>query len=241
MAFQVATLAEAPAGPSPGTIYFRALDAEPWRHAEPRGAAPQAASSYQQARLMHAMAEAVAEKGYANVTVTDVVASAGASRRTFYEHFSDKEQCFLETYEQGSRAVADEVLAVFSTVDIADWRGRVRTGLEAFTEVLAAEPAVARTLMVDALGAGPQAVELRRKTMDGFAALFTPAAPEDLPEDAEEPPRARPEFVRGLVGAITELVQEQILTEGAETLPSLAPTLFDLALSVLEAGRTTEA
>jgi AcrR family transcriptional regulator len=189
---------------------------------------------------MHAMAEAVAERGYANVTVADVVAAGGVSRRTFYEHFAGKEECFLETYEQGSRAVAEEVAAVFALVDIADWRGRVRTGLEAFTEVLAAEPAVARTLMVDALGAGPHAVELRRRAMEGFAVLFTPAAPEALPEGAEEPPRARPEFVRGLVGAIAELVQEQILTEGAETLPSLAPTLVELAISVLEAGRTTE-
>jgi AcrR family transcriptional regulator len=240
MSFQVATLAEAPAGPSPGTIYFRALEAEPWRRAEPRGAASKAAAEWQRARLMHAMAEAVSEKGYANVTVADVVAAGGVSRRTFYEHFAGKEQCFLETYEQGSRAVADEVAAVFAAVDIADWRGRVRTGLETFTEVLAAEPAVARTLMVDALGAGPQAVELRRRAMDGFALLFTPAPADQLPEDAEEPPRARPEFVRGLVGAIAELVQVQILTEGAETLPALAPTLYDLAVSVLEAGRTTE-
>jgi AcrR family transcriptional regulator len=239
--FQVATVeAPAPPGPSPGTIYFRALDAEPWRRAEPRGAASKAADAYQRARLMHAMAEAVAAKGYANITVADVVAAAGASRRTFYEQFSDKEECFLETYEQGAQAVAEEVLAIFSLVDIADWRGRVRAGLEAFSEVLAAEPAVARTLMVDALGAGPQAVELRRRMMEGFAVLFTPAAPEELPEGAEEPPRAKPEFVRAVVGAIAELVQDQILTEGAETLPALAPTLAEISITLLEAGRTTE-
>jgi hypothetical protein len=76
--------------------------------------------------------------------------------------------------------------------------------------------------------------------MEGFAVLFTPAAREDLPEDAEEPPRAKPEFVRGVVGALAELVQERILTEGAETLPSLAPTLAEISISLLEAGRTTE-
>ena len=179
--------------------------------------------SDQRARLLEAMARAVAHKGFAKTTVADVVALAGVSRRTFYELFADKEDCFLDADRTGSdaliRAVATDVL-----ISGADgWHERMRVGLEAYTGLLAADPDFARALLVDVLGAGPRAVQLRREVFSSFVDLFRPA-PGGLPDP----------YLRALVGGISELVQEQILAEGAGTLSDLAPTLVELAYSVVE-------
>src|SRR5687767_6279952 len=59
----------------------------------------------QRGRLLVAMSDVVGEKGYAAATVADVLAKAGVSRRTFYEHFADKEACFLAAYDHGVAAM----------------------------------------------------------------------------------------------------------------------------------------
>lgn len=180
----------------------------------------------QRARLLEAMARAVAHKGFAKTTVADVVALAGVSRRTFYEHFSDKEDCFLAAYRTGSDALIRALAGTVIASGLEDWHDRMRVGLETYTRLLAADPDFAHALLVDVLGAGPRAVQLRREVFSSFVDLYR-TAPGDLPEP----------FLRALVGGISELVQEHILTEGAESLEELAPTLIDLAFSVVEPKR----
>jgi AcrR family transcriptional regulator len=205
---------------NPDSLFFRHLDLTGG------GAGPRAAASAsQRARLLEAMTRAVATKGYAKVTVADVVSLAGVSRRTFYEQFSDKEDCFLAAYTTGSQAVIDDIAAAVRASDSDDWRERVRVGITTYLEILSAEPDLARTLLVDVLGAGPRAVELRRRVRERFAALYA----------GEEGVVSEP-YRRALVGAISELVQEHILTDGAHSLTQLAPTLVDLACTVLVAG-----
>src|SRR4051794_24535271 len=67
------------------------------RHAAPR----EVVWESQRGRMLAAMATAVGEKGYAEVAVADVIARAGVSRKTFYEHFENKQQCFLAAYDAG--------------------------------------------------------------------------------------------------------------------------------------------
>src|SRR4051812_15625203 len=94
----------------------------------------------QRGRMIEAMAETVAEKGYAATTVADVVARAGVSRKTFYEHFADREQCFLAAYDAAVdalfTAVAQRVAA--GEPSGADWQARVRSGVRGYLEALAA-------------------------------------------------------------------------------------------------------
>ena len=94
---------------------------------------------------------------------------------------------------------------------------------------------MARTLLVDVLGAGPRAVQLRRRVFGSFVDLYRAAPQGTRPADVAM--RQVPEaFLRALVGGIGELVSEHIVTHGAETLPELAPTLIQLAFSVVEVG-----
>src|SRR3954453_20508067 len=94
----------------------------------------------QRARMLDAMSRAVATKGYARVSVADVVELAGVSRRTFYEQFTDKEHCFLVAYETGTEALIGEMVTRAAAVDGVDWHGRLRAALDAYTGILAGEP-----------------------------------------------------------------------------------------------------
>jgi AcrR family transcriptional regulator len=194
-----------------------------------------AAAASQRARLLDAVNRAAASKGYWKVTVADIVSLAGVSRRTFYEQFSDKEECFLEAYWTGSIAVIEEIGRAVRASGSTDWQERVRVGFEAYTATLAAEPDLAKTLLVEVLAAGPGAVEVRRRVLDRFAELFRPNPSGTRASDAalrDVPAR----YLRGLVGAISELVQEHIFTHGAQSVTDLTPTLVDVAGAMLQAG-----
>jgi len=218
----------APRPRDPRSLYFRGLP-EGWE--EDRALVTRT----QRERMLDAMARAVAAKGYAKLTVSDVVALAGVSRRTFYEHFADKEECFLESYTAGAQAIIAEVAGAVRRANPTDWHERVRIGMEAYTRLLAANPDLARALLVDVLGAGPRAVELRRNVFHSFVDLYRPAPSSDRPADVAM--RQVPEpFLMALVGGISELVQEHIVDRGAESLEELSPTLVELAFSIVELG-----
>ena len=113
------------------------------------GEVSETTGSITRARMFEAMARAVAERGYAAVTVTDVVNGARVSRRTFYEHFEDKEHCFLETYRTGCESGIAQIDAALRALEDPDWRTRLSVSLETYLSILAAEPDVARVLLLD--------------------------------------------------------------------------------------------
>ena len=213
------------------SLYFRHLDLS-----DGRGGMRVAAMASQRARLLDAVNRAAASKGYPRVTVADIVGLAQVSRRTFYEQFSDKEECFLEAYWTGSVSVIEDIAAAVRASRSTDWGERVRVGLEAYTATLAAEPDLTRTLLVEVLAAGPRAAEKRREVLDLFGDLFRPAA--GATRASDQALRAVSDaYVRALVGAISGLVEEHIFVHGARSLTDLTPTLVEVALTLLEAGQ----
>src|SRR3954471_9945682 len=119
------------------------------RHAAPRAVVRES----QRGRMLAAMASAVGEKGYGAVAVADVIARAGVSRKTFYEHFDDKEECFLAAWEAGVEilfaAIAHSQEGAPGPVE------RMRASLRAYLETLASEPAFARSFLIEVVAAGP--------------------------------------------------------------------------------------
>ena len=114
----------------------------------------------QRGRILAAMAEAVADKGFVRVTVADVLAHAGVSRETFYEQFADKEECFLAVLDTGAEGLL-EILSAAVSLPIDDPLERLDRMLQAYLTTLTAEPAFAKAFLVDAYGAGPRATERR--------------------------------------------------------------------------------
>jgi AcrR family transcriptional regulator len=179
----------------------------------------------QRGRMLRAMAEAAAEKGYANTAVADVVARAGVSRKTFYEHFENKEACFLAAYDATVDAlygaVADEA------GEPQPFEDQIRRLLRVYLDMLAADPQVAYAYLIAVYAAGPAALARRRAVVDRFAAMFadlharTGAAP--LPALRYE----------ALVGAISSIVTVRVATGEAHRLPELLDELVALVRDTL--------
>jgi AcrR family transcriptional regulator len=197
------------------------------------------ASSITRARIFEAMAQVVAVRGYANTSVADVVSAARISRRTFYAHFRDKEHCFVETYRIGCENGLAQIDAAVRLLEAPDWRTRLSVSLETYLEILAAEPHFARVLLIDVLGAGPKALEMRERVLGSYVGQYRGLRERARAEDPSLP-QVPDEFLRGLVGGIAELVQQCLLEspagEAAERLRSLTPTLASFATAVLTGG-----
>jgi len=179
----------------------------------------------QRGRLLDAMAEAVAAKGYAATTVADVIARAGVSRKTFYEHFRDKEACFLAAYDTGVELLLGTLRAAGTPG--ADPLEVARATTVAYLETLAAEPAFARTFMIEVGAAGAAARERRDAVHEQFAQLLRErAAAAGL---AEQPA----EIYLAAVGATDLLVSRLVAAGRASELPALADVVLRVQLSLL--------
>ena len=177
----------------------------------------------QRERMLLAVAEAVAEQGYATTTVADIIARARLSRRTFYEHFADKEECYLAAYD----TVVEQLLtAVGQAYEQADgWTQQVHDGLETFLAYLAAEPAFARMCIVEVVAAGPEARSRRDAAMRVFVDFLEPGRAEG-PKGVAAPALAS-EIV---VGGIYEIIYSRLQRDAANELVEMLPELLRCAL-----------
>ncbi|MDX6727204.1 MAG: hypothetical protein QOK49_2009 [Baekduia sp.] len=199
------------------------------RHAAPRAVVAES----QRERLLVAMADATADKGYANVAVADVIDGAGVSRRSFYEHFTNKEECFLAAYDAGVGGLLDAIEEAGAAAG-PGLLGPARASTEAYLGILADNPAFARTFLIEVLGAGPAALARRDAVHRRFAEQISTsyaaiAAAGGLPE-------LPPYVFRAAVGAIHELVTDQLLREGAESLPSLLGPILEIEARLIGTG-----
>jgi AcrR family transcriptional regulator len=177
----------------------------------------------QRRRLLDATVNAVAERGYAATTVADVIARAGVSRSTFYEQFADKEDCFVAAHKDLIDRLVSYVSSAYASAEtLAD---KVRLGLRAFLEALAARPEGARYALVEVMAAGPRAHEQHRAAVSAFVRFFGEAR--ELADNGEELPASLSHVV---VGGVTTLVFEEVIAGRAQSLPKLLPELVYLAL-----------
>ena len=113
--------------------------------------------------MIAALVEVAGERGVGGVTVGRIVGRSGVSRRTFYELFEDREDCFLAAFDVAVERGAQRVVPAFQVP--GSWRERVRAGLGALLEYLDDEPGMGALCVVDALGGGPVALERRTRVV----------------------------------------------------------------------------
>jgi AcrR family transcriptional regulator len=155
--------------------------------------------------------------------VADVLKGAGISRKTFYEHFADKEACFLAAYESIFAAMLERMRAAYAAEEA--WPQRISAGLAALLDLLASEPGYARASIVEALAAGQNAIDRRNVAFAVLQGFFDPARP-------EVPDHGVPAIVvEATIGGIHEILYRRIVAEGAAGLRALHPELTYLALS----------
>ena len=124
----------------------------------------------QRARLIAGMIGTVADVGYPNATVGSVIARARVSRKTFYDVFDDREDCFLAAFEQTLNDARGQVTDACQAE--SNWQKGVRAALGSLLSFMEEEPALARLCMVDALLAGPAVTERRIEVLDELAAAI---------------------------------------------------------------------
>jgi len=125
-------------------------------------------SESQRLRLLRAMAEVMAEKGYAQTSVADILRRARVSRETFYELFDSKQDCFMSAFEQAYGHIIDAVSSTEGGVG-GSRLDRFSSVFGDYLEALAAEPAVARVFLIEVYAAGPEAISRRLELQAGLA------------------------------------------------------------------------
>lgn len=175
----------------------------------------------QRERLIVAMLSAASDLGYLATNVQDVIERAGVSRPTFYEHFANKEDCFLAAFDSSAQRLRKKIEAAARKGGNV-WRDRVRYGLEALLDFAAREPHTARTLVVEARAASAAAVRRRVELMDQFAACLDSQTQELLPD-----PQVRtPVIASGIVGGVESLLYSRLCKQEYDKLESLLPSLM---------------
>lgn len=188
------------------------------------GLTPEQVADSQRERVLAAMREEVAARGFKEVPVADVIARAGVSRKTFYELYGSKEACFVALYERELERLTAATLQAFAGSE--PWVDRLRTALGVLLGTLAADPALARICFVEVLAAGPHALARRNEAMAALDPLF------DRANVSTAVGRDRPRAVTaGAVGYLSEALNREIAAGRAAKLPELrAELMYTLTL-----------
>jgi AcrR family transcriptional regulator len=200
----------------------------------PHGLDRDVVAASQRSRLLEAVGRAVADKGYAAARIDDIVRGAAVSKKTFYEHFRDKEDCFLAAYEAASDELYERVRDAHTSRQ--GWLESTRAGIAAYLRWLAADPALARVFLIEVGAAGPHAAERRERLRDRWAGSMRHLAEEARSENPALP-RLPDEVFHAVVAAVDDLVVRRIRESGVAGLPELEPVLLHLHVALL-AGPT---
>ncbi len=182
-------------------------------------------AQHQRARIVLGLAEEIAERGYRDVTVGDIVKRAGVARNTFYGNFANKEECFLAASDLAGEEAMRHVAAAVRVAP-PEWAEQVRAGIGAFLAYVASESALARVFVVESLAAGPAAAQRYERTVRAVAPFFrlgrrSRESGESLPPTLEET----------IVGGVFWVVYQRIVVGRPEELEGLLGELVEFALT----------
>jgi AcrR family transcriptional regulator len=188
----------------------------PGRHGLPRSFV----ARNQRLRIVAALLRVLPRHDYPATTIGHITAEAGVSRAAFYQQFESKGECFLVTYDLASEWLCERVE---QAVDPGgEWAARVRTGIAAALDLLAANPAVAHLIAIEAQQAGPAARERQQAGFARFAAILSAG----LPRRAEIPP----EIEELLFGGAIQLIARYVDGGRVEQLPAATDDLVERLL-----------
>jgi AcrR family transcriptional regulator len=176
----------------------------------------------QRARLVSSMIETVAELGYGKATIAKVIKAAKISRRTFYESFANKEDCYRAAYEATFEYLRDRVL---TTASEEDWPGSVRAGIGALLESLASHPKLASFFLVSPASVGDEIAARHHLAMRELVEALVSTAPKKTAKGVAAETR-----VEALAGGLSRLTGMKVSAGRSDELPALLPDLVELFL-----------
>jgi AcrR family transcriptional regulator len=192
----------------------------------------------QRERMLLAMAELVAERGYQKTTIELIAKTSRVALVTFYEHFASKEECFLAAFDESVTA-AREIFAELLDSE-QPWQEQISAGLEIFLEMVVKEQARAKLCIVEAQAAGTASLGRYQEMLESVAPKlregrdFNPRASR-LPDGLEV----------AIAGGIVWLVHQRLVADDVDDLMTLLPEMLQVTLTPfvgeVEAGRAADA
>ncbi len=176
----------------------------------------------QRERLLDALANLSAAKGYGAVTIPEIVSEAGVSVEAFYGHFASRDDALLVAYELGHRKALAQIVRGSSTHDAVD---AVRVGLETLLGFLASEPAYAHLALLDVPAAGSKIAALAQAGMSAYVELIGSAARSIHPAPIPDV------FAEASVSAVQELCCMYVVRSETASLPRLLEQAEHLILA----------
>ena len=189
----------------------------------------------QRQRLFAAASAVFARNGYADATAEAIAREAGMSKATFYEHFGNKEECILALFDAAVDMIVDGMAHAVQAHGTDTPRDRVGAAVRVFLDVVAAFPNQAQTLLVEIIGAGPQAMERRDAALLRVAAYIDEANEADAAAGNVQR-LASPHDAFAIVGAIVELASRQLRTHDPADIRELEPVIERLVLGLVGAA-----
>jgi AcrR family transcriptional regulator len=176
----------------------------------------------QRARILAAMFDVASEQGAASVSVADVVERSGVSRRTFYEAFSDREDCFLAAFEDALAFASQRVLPAYRAE--RKWRDRIRAAVIAFLSFLDDEPVIGRLLIRESLTGGAKT----RARREQVVAQIVSAIDRGPKESASAAAMLQPLTAEALVGGVLSILDARISFSSDSPMSGLANELVSM-------------
>lgn len=187
---------------------------------------------------MAAIATVVGEKGYGETTIGDVAGRAGVSLRAFYEHFRDKEECYLAAYDVFAETLLTRMAE--SASETEDWHEFVDATLGAYLGTLDAEPEIARGFLLEMNGAGARARRRRNEAYAAIAAVIKERHERIRDRDPRLGPLPDRAYV-GLVHAVRELACDALEATPRRPLAELAPDVITWVSAMVEGAAAATA
>jgi AcrR family transcriptional regulator len=193
---------------------------QPGGHRLPR----EVVERHQRERILTGAGRAIAQEGYRQASVADIVKSAAIARARFYENFSSKQDCFFSLYDEAAAAALGVVSEACHAKSEAEFPDRVRAGLEALVKHLGSDPVLARAIIVEGPAVGPPITSRFEGLIGGFADLVRKGRPDstavELPETIEET----------VIGGLYWLLYYAFLEESPKGVEEMLPQLTEFLL-----------
>ncbi len=188
----------------------------------------------QRVRVLAATADVAAERGAGAVSVAHIVARAGVSRRTFYDLFKDREDCFLAAFDEAVAQAARAAIPAYEGK--STWQERIRAGLLVMLVFWEEQPSLARLCVVEALAAGPKVLARRGEVLDRLRSVVDLGRSERPSRVAEPPPLA----AEGAVGAVLAVIHRRLIVGDGEPLTGLLGELMSIIVLPYLGGRAAQ-
>jgi AcrR family transcriptional regulator len=180
-------------------------------------------------RLIDGLAAVLEEKGLSETTVADIVGSARVSKRTFYEHFESKSDCFAALILRITDRMLDLIATAVGREDT--WEDRVRAAVRTHMETAASRPNVTRTLVLEVQAGGTEAMRVRREAVRRYADLFRRLS-EQAAAEREDIRELDTPLATALTAGMNELMLEAVEEGRTDRLPEVVDSAVELIRAV---------